>query len=235
MSKLAIAIPLENTNKKGPMGFKEEQKRQRQIVSQTLMEGALQLSAEEGYASLSLRSVARKAGIAPTSFYRHFRDMDELGLALVDQAAGLFRSELANALESMDYSLPEKGVNPAKMARALENVVSPLVESFFGMVSDNQNLFMLFFQEKTGSSKALRKAITGEIQKSAQALAKRMEALRLEFSGKQDTALALARTMLNLAISGAQEMITDKDCSLQTVIQRVSRECELVLLGALVS
>ena len=50
------------------------------------MEAAFsQLSAERSFASLSLREVAREAGIAPTSFYRHFRDVDELGLTMVDE------------------------------------------------------------------------------------------------------------------------------------------------------
>ena len=52
------------------------------------MEAAFsQLSAERSFASLSLREVAREAGIAPTSFYRHFRDVDELGLTMVDEWA----------------------------------------------------------------------------------------------------------------------------------------------------
>nr|MBP7548525.1 TetR family transcriptional regulator [Corallincola sp.] len=60
---------------------------QKEKTRQTLIEAALaQLSAERSLASLSLREVAREAGIAPTSFYRHFRDMDELGLTLVDEA-----------------------------------------------------------------------------------------------------------------------------------------------------
>ena len=47
--------------------------------------GLVKLSAERSFASLSLREVAREAGIAPTSFYRHFRDVDELGLTMVDE------------------------------------------------------------------------------------------------------------------------------------------------------
>ncbi|MCK8282620.1 TetR family transcriptional regulator, partial [Erwinia amylovora] len=50
------------------------------------MEAAFsQLSAERSFASLSLREVSREAGIAPNSFYRHFRDVDELGLTMVDE------------------------------------------------------------------------------------------------------------------------------------------------------
>jgi len=35
-------------------------------------------------ASLGIREVTRQAGVVPTSFYRHFRNMDDLGLQLVD-------------------------------------------------------------------------------------------------------------------------------------------------------
>ncbi len=46
---------------------------------------------ERSFASLSLREVAREAGIAPTSFYRHFRDVDELGLTMVDESGLMLR------------------------------------------------------------------------------------------------------------------------------------------------
>jgi AcrR family transcriptional regulator len=36
--------------------------------------------------TVSLREVAREAGIAPNSFYRQFRDMGELSIALIDLA-----------------------------------------------------------------------------------------------------------------------------------------------------
>ena len=34
---------------------------------------------------VSLREIAKLAGIAPTSFYRHFHDMEGLGLALIEE------------------------------------------------------------------------------------------------------------------------------------------------------
>ena len=37
------------------------------------------LDENRSLSAISLREVAREAGIAPTSFYRHFKDMDELG------------------------------------------------------------------------------------------------------------------------------------------------------------
>ena len=42
--------------------------------------------------------VAKLAGIAPTSFYRHFRDMDELGLTLVEQCGDSLRKVIHDVL-----------------------------------------------------------------------------------------------------------------------------------------
>lgn len=60
---------------------KEEKARTRAV----LLRAALQLGAAHGFSSVGLREVAREAGIAPTSFYRHFADMEELGLALAEE------------------------------------------------------------------------------------------------------------------------------------------------------
>jgi AcrR family transcriptional regulator len=43
------------------------------------------MSDGRSFVSISLREVTREAGVVPTAFYRHFKDMDELGLALVDE------------------------------------------------------------------------------------------------------------------------------------------------------
>ena len=45
------------------------------------MNGALELVAEgQHFSSLSLREVAKRAGVVPNAFYRHFKSLDELGL-----------------------------------------------------------------------------------------------------------------------------------------------------------
>ncbi|MBY0416791.1 MAG: HTH-type transcriptional repressor FabR, partial [Pararheinheimera sp.] len=71
---------------------------QKEKTRRAIIDAAFQqLSADKGYSSLSLREVAREAGIAPTSFYRHFTDMDELGLTLVDEAGLMLRQLLRQA------------------------------------------------------------------------------------------------------------------------------------------
>ena len=63
-----------------------------------LFQAALKLiGPQKSIASLSLREVAREAGIAPNSFYRHFKDIDELAIELIDSSATVLRQILLQA------------------------------------------------------------------------------------------------------------------------------------------
>ena len=66
------------------MSLRSEQKEK---TRQAIINAALLLSEEKGFPALSLREVTREAEIAPATFYRHFKDMEELGLVLVDKVA----------------------------------------------------------------------------------------------------------------------------------------------------
>ena len=68
------------------------------ITKQELFQAALNLiGPQKSIASLSLREVAREAGIAPNSFYRHFKDIDELAIELIDRAGVVLRQILHEA------------------------------------------------------------------------------------------------------------------------------------------
>ena len=52
---------------------------------------------QKSIASLSLREIAREAGIAPNSFYRHFKDIEELAIALIERAGMVLRQIIRQA------------------------------------------------------------------------------------------------------------------------------------------
>ena len=114
------------------------------------MEAAFsQLSAERSFASLSLREVAREAGIAPTSFYRHFRDVDELGLTMVDESGLMLRQLMRQARQRI-----AKG----------GSVIRTSVSTFMEFIGNNPNAFRLLLRERSGTSAAFRAAVAREIQ-----------------------------------------------------------------------
>lgn len=128
------------------MSVRAEQKLK---TRRALMDAALrQLSADRGFGSLSLREVAREAGIAPTSFYRHFPELDELGLALVDEAGVALRQLMRQARKRIEQN---------------GGAINTSVETFMEYLTDNANLFRLLLRERTGVSKVFRTAVQAEI------------------------------------------------------------------------
>jgi len=107
------------------------------------------LSQERSYSSLSLREVTREAGIAPTSFYRHFEDMEELGLTLVDEGGVALRQLMRKARQRIrDNSL----------------VIDISVNTFMEFIQSSPHIFRLLLRERSGTSRAFRKAVSRELQ-----------------------------------------------------------------------
>ncbi|GAB5379998.1 MAG: HTH-type transcriptional repressor FabR [Aliiglaciecola sp.] len=107
------------------------------------------LDDQHSFSSISLREVARAAGIAPTSFYRHFKDIDELGLTLVDEAGLTLRQLMRQAR----VRIASGG-----------GVISTSIDTFMEFITANSNVFRLLLREHTGTSNAFRAAVLREIQ-----------------------------------------------------------------------
>jgi len=123
----------------------QKEKTRRQLIDAALG----QLSSDKSFSSLSLREVAKEAGLAPTSFYRHFTDMDELGLTLVDEAGLTLRQLMRQARQRI-----EKG----------GSVIQISVVTFMEFIENNGNIFRLLLRERSGTSPAFRAAVNREIR-----------------------------------------------------------------------
>jgi len=97
-----------------------------------------------GFGSLSLREVTRSAGIVPTGFYRHFQDMDELGLALVAEVGETFR----DTIRQVRHHEFELG-----------GVIDASVRIFLDAVAANRSQFLFLAREQYGGSQPVRQAI----------------------------------------------------------------------------
>jgi TetR/AcrR family transcriptional regulator, fatty acid biosynthesis regulator len=129
------------------MAIRDERKQQ---TRQALMEAALAMVATgRSFPSLSLREVTRDAGVVPASFYRHFRDMDELGLALVDETCQQLR----------------KLIRAARTTQAPgDNMLAASVSTFLLYVNANRPAFHFLTRERYGGTKEVREAIAREIR-----------------------------------------------------------------------
>ena len=129
------------------MGTRAQQKEK---TRRSLIDAAFnQLSADRSFSNLSLREVAREAGIAPASFYRHFNNMNELGLTLVDEGGLLLRQLMRQA----------------RQRRTKErSVIRTSVETFMEFIESNPNVFRLLLRERSGTSAEFRAAVAREMQ-----------------------------------------------------------------------
>lgn len=134
--------------KEKPMLSREEKKQQ---TRQVLLDAALSLAQAGGsFSALSLREVTQAAGLVPTAFYRHFKDMDELGLALVDDACLTLRRLVREARM--------QALNSGATA------VRASVTAYLGYVHNHAATFAFLGRERSGGSKALREAIARELR-----------------------------------------------------------------------
>ncbi len=69
----------------------------KQQTRQALLDAALRLLETRGFDGLSLREVARSAGIVPTAFYRHIAELTELGMVLVGESFETLRRMIRSA------------------------------------------------------------------------------------------------------------------------------------------
>jgi TetR/AcrR family transcriptional regulator, fatty acid biosynthesis regulator len=184
----------------------------------SLIDAALRLSAERGFSALSLREVARAAKIAPTAFYRHFRDMDDLGLALVD--------EVGLSLRQLIRQARQRGAGRGR------GVVRASVEAFMEFVHDNANLFRVLLGERLGSSPAFRKALHTEMDRFIGELTEDLERGALAAKRPLVDAGLTAEAIVAVVFTVGAESLDLPTHSRKQLAERIIQEVRIIMYGA---
>ena len=193
------------------MSRQEQKRRTRQAIINAAFN---MLSEERSLASISLREVTREAGIAPTSFYRHFTDMDELGLTLVDESGLALRQLMRQARQRID-----KGGDVIKVS----------VTTFVEFVSANENAFRLLLRERSGTSTAFRDAVAREIKHFTLELTDYIEShTRLS----EEIASLQADAMVKLVFSAGADAIDMNKRQRQHLTEQLIRQLRIIAIGA---
>ncbi|EGN74521.1 transcriptional regulator [Idiomarina sp. A28L] len=179
---------------------KQKEKTRRALINAALS----QLSPQTAFSSLSLREVAREANIAPTSFYRHFQNMDELGLTLVDEGGLTLRQLLRQGRQR----LADGG-----------SVIRISVDIFMDFISNNRSVFRLLLQEHSGTSKEFRLAIAREIHHFKSELADYLHnERRLHEDLARLQADAMVRVMFSIGADALDLPASDKAALIEDTI-----------------
>ncbi|MER6422583.1 TetR family transcriptional regulator [Streptomyces sp. NPDC001137] len=132
------------------LGIRQAQK---QKTRQALLDAALGLLEEQSLSSLGLREVTRAVGVAPTAFYRHFRSIADLGVALVEEALGSLHPMIRTTVSAADSS-------EERIARAIELIA--------GHVDGYPAHVRFIARERHGGVQPVREAIRDQLARFAE-------------------------------------------------------------------
>lgn len=197
---------------------RDERKRR---TRQTLIDAALDLMAEgRSFTGLGLREITRRAGVVPTSFYRHFRDLDELGLALVDEG-GMTLRRLLREVRRGD-------VSAADMIRRSVRVYEQYVE-------EHRQAFRFIAGERGGGSVAIRNAIRSEVSHFVHEMAQDLRHLHILPALSTETLHMVCGLVVTTMLNAASDILDlpAGDARLEhEVVETFVRQLRVIFLGA---
>ncbi|GAA2076900.1 TetR family transcriptional regulator [Aeromicrobium tamlense] len=165
---------------------------QKERTRGALLDAALELSSEQGFAQTSLRQVAKRAGVVPAAFYRHFASMDELGLALVERCFGTLRTMIRDASRDPEVFL---------------QIIDAAAEILVDAVKENKADFAFVARERVGGSEVVRRAIGHELDLFVSELAVVLARLPNIENWSADDVQMVSRLFVRNMVANAEEVV----------------------------
>jgi len=192
---------------------------QKERTRQAIMDAALDLGQQHGFAQVSLRQVARHAGVVPTAFYRHFESMDELGLALVEQSFSTLRHMVRQAQRD---------------PKVFENIIDAAAEVLVESVKGSKAHFAFVSRERVSGSPVVRRAIRHELDLFVSELAVVLARLpNIETWSTEDVHM-VSRLFVRNMVTNAEEVVemsNNRPDLEEQIKDGARRQMRLIVLG----
>ncbi|WP_277498408.1 MULTISPECIES: TetR family transcriptional regulator [unclassified Nocardioides] len=192
----------------------------KELTRQSILDAALGLSATGGLSALSLRQVAKEVGIVPTAFYRHFSSIEELGLALVDDAFVSLRAMLR------DVRSPDP---------TFRDIIDSSVRVLTEHVRAQHEHFSFIARERFAGPPAVRAAIRHEIELCERELATDLARLPGTDAWSGDDLTVLANLIVNAVVATAEDLLVaaGRRSTEEAVAHRARLQLRMMIIGAL--
>ena len=188
------------------------------ISRDDLLAAALKLvGPHRSLSTLSLREVTREAGIAPNSFYRQFRDMDELAVALIDLSGRSLRKIIGQARQR---------------ANTGRSVVQGSLETFMEQLRADDKLLHVLLREGTVGSDAFKQAVDRELNFFEDELCIDLVRLAAADGGRLHEPALVSKAITRLVFAAgasAMDMPTEKDPEL---IEQLAQMIRMIITGS---
>ncbi|MCX7633850.1 MAG: TetR family transcriptional regulator [Turneriella sp.] len=195
---------------------------QRLKTHRALMHAAIRLMSDDrSFWSISLREVTREAGVVPATFYRHFNEMEDLAVDLVDYC---FRP-----MENMVM-----GVRTRRLTA--RQLVYQSVSVFIRFARRHRRYFLFLIKERLGGKQRVRNRIRERMAEMAQLLGHDLAGLP-EWQGVPPavclTAAQMILDQMVLMLDSALDIGAEDTHEEQKLIARARRRVWMILRGAL--
>ncbi|WP_328750709.1 TetR family transcriptional regulator [Streptomyces sp. NBC_00285] len=197
------------------LGIRQAQK---QKTRQSLLDAALALLEEQSLSSLGLREVTRAVGVAPTAFYRHFRSIEDLGVALVEEALG--------SLHPMIRTTVSADGHEQRIARAIE-LISGHVNAYPAHVR-------FIARERHGGVQPVREAIRDQLARFGEEVKDELAKDPVSGGWSEDDLLMLANLYVDQMLITASLFLEALEASQEErtrVCQVAERQMRLISIG----
>lgn len=184
-----------------------------------LLDAALELAEESSLAGVSLRQMAKEAGIVPTAFYRHFDSLDDVGLALVDESFVSLRAMLR------DVRRPEAADSPGEI---VDRSLRVLVDH----VHRHHAHFAFIARERAAGPMVVRAAIRHEIELCEHELATDLARLPGTQHWSTDDLHVLAGLLVSTVVATAEEILAARPEQEARLVATARRRLLMVFVGA---
>jgi AcrR family transcriptional regulator len=184
-----------------------------------LLDVTLRLIEDRSLASISLREVARDAGIVPTAFYRHYASMDALGVELVDDSMRPLRQMIRDA---------RKG----RVAHG--DIIADTVAILAKQVREHPDQFRFLARERYGGVSAVRRAIATELRLFTSDLTVDLARLTTGYDWSTDDLEMAASLMVAAMLTVVMELLEADERHPEdttALLDRAERQLRLIVLG----
>jgi AcrR family transcriptional regulator len=188
----------------------------KELTRQALLKAALRLLAHNSFDSISLREVTREAGISPTAFYRHFEDMEELGLVLVEDAFASLRSMLREARSNPDI---------------VDDAIRRSVAVLAAHVEANEAHMRFIAREKHGGVRRIRRAVVKEVDLVATELALDLARFPVVSGWPAPDQRLLANLIVDMMVGVAADLVDAEARERADLLRGSERKLRLIVVG----
>lgn len=177
--------------------------------------------ADEGsLAIVSLRRVAKEVGIVPTAFYRHFASVDEVGLALVDEAFASLRHMLRDVRRG----------NPS-----LQGVIRGSVAILVEHAHQQERHFRFIARERVSGPPAVRQAIRHGLELFERELATDLARLPRAESWSTEDLRVMANLIVTAMVSTAEAVVDappERPDVEREIVRTAEQQLRMIVVGA---